>query len=177
MSGKVYPFKKAELPTASHPARSSPLYMCRKGMPGIEEQALNPDMGMWVLAQHLSLTSFMSLPNICVLWLVLWTIRKVVALALDVRLLVRLSANPTACAGDPELEQFPLSSVVSSFYVFYSFVLCLKFVNLCDQSITKPPILFQIASPFWCSCCSVTQSCLTLCYPMDCSTSSFPELY
>ena len=76
MSGKACPFKKAELPTASHPARSSPLYMCRKGMPGIEEQALNPDMGMWVLAQYLSLTSFMSLPNICVLWLVLWTSRK-----------------------------------------------------------------------------------------------------
>ena len=33
-------------------------------------------MGTWVLAQHLSLTSFMSLPNICVLWLVLWTSRK-----------------------------------------------------------------------------------------------------
>ena len=73
---------------------------------------------------------------------------KVIAVALDVRLLVRLSANPTAYTGDPELKQFSLSSDVSSLYFFYSFVLCLQFVNLCDQSITKPPILFQIASPF-----------------------------
>ena len=73
---------------------------------------------------------------------------KVIALALDVRLLVRLSANPTAYTGGPELEKFPLSLVVSSLYVFYSFVLCLQFVILYDQSITKPPILFQIASPF-----------------------------
>ena len=26
-------------------------------------------------------------------------------------------------------------------------------------------------------CCSVTQSCLTLCDPMDCSTTGFPVLY
>ena len=28
-----------------------------------------------------------------------------------------------------------------------------------------------------CSCCSVTQSCLTLCDPMDCSTPGFPVLH
>ena len=27
-----------------------------------------------------------------------------------------------------------------------------------------------------CSCCSVTKSCLNLCYPMDCSTPCFPVL-
>ena len=34
----------------------------------------------------------------------------------------------------------------------------------------------RIADIFWslCSCCSVTQSCLTLCDPMDCSTPGFP---
>ena len=29
----------------------------------------------------------------------------------------------------------------------------------------------------WRSCCSVTQLCLTLCDPMDCSTPSFPVLH
>ena len=29
----------------------------------------------------------------------------------------------------------------------------------------------------WCCCCLVTQSCLTLCNPMDCSTPGFPILY
>ena len=28
-----------------------------------------------------------------------------------------------------------------------------------------------------CDCCSVTQSCLTLCDPMDCSMTSFPVLH
>ena len=30
---------------------------------------------------------------------------------------------------------------------------------------------------FWHFCCSVIKSCLTLCYPMDCSTPGFPLLY
>ena len=30
---------------------------------------------------------------------------------------------------------------------------------------------------FWASCCSFTQSCLTLCHPMDCSTRGFPVLH
>ena len=50
--------------------------MCRKWMPSFQEQALNSDMGIWVLAQHLSLTGLMTLPNICVLWFVLWISRK-----------------------------------------------------------------------------------------------------
>ena len=32
-------------------------------------------------------------------------------------------------------------------------------------------------SPHTCCCCSVTQSCLTLCNPMNCSTPGFPVLH
>ena len=32
-------------------------------------------------------------------------------------------------------------------------------------------------APFACCCCSATQSCLTLCDPMDCSMPSFPVLH
>ena len=59
----------------------------------------------------------------------------------------------------------------------YSFVLCLQLVILRDQRITKPPILFQIASPFCCSCCSVSQSCTTICDTKDYSTQGFPVLH
>ena len=79
--------------------------------------------------------------------------------------------------GNPDTEQFLLISVVSSLYVFYSFVLCLQLVILWDQRITKPPILFQIASPFCCSYCSVSQSCTTICDTKDCSTQGFPVLH
>ena len=39
--------------------------------------------------------------------------------------------------------------------------------------------MFFIHSPFneYCCFCSATRSCLTLCHPMDCSTSGFPVLH
>ena len=35
----------------------------------------------------------------------------------------------------------------------------------------------MVNSNFLSCCCSVTQSCLTLCSPMDCSTPGFPILH
>lgn len=55
---------------------------------------------------------------------------KIISLALDARFVVRFSKNPTAYVGNPDTEQFLLISVVSSLYVFYSFVLCLQLVIL-----------------------------------------------
>ena len=54
---------------------------------------------------------------------------KVIALALDVRLLVRLSANPTAYTGDPELEQFPEFGCF--FFVCFLFI-CFVFA-ICES--------------------------------------------
>ena len=55
-----------------------------------------------------------------------------------------------------------------------------------DHQLCKIPLLFlngtwHSGNPFSllfdCCCCSVTQSCPTLCDPMDCSTPSFPVLH
>ena len=40
-----------------------------------------------------------------------------------------------------------------------------------------PGLLYWAFDICWDICCSVTQSCLTLCDPMDYSTSGFPVLY
>ena len=40
-----------------------------------------------------------------------------------------------------------------------------------------PGLLYWAFDICWDICSSVTQSCLTLCDPMDCSTSGFPVLY
>ena len=46
----------------------------------------------------------------------------------------------------------------------------------CVKVVTKTKDLFTSALSYWlhCCCCSVTQSCPTLCDPMDCSTPGLP---
>ena len=41
----------------------------------------------------------------------------------------------------------------------------------------KNHIVLEISMAFPRRCCSITQSCLTLCNPMDCSTLGFPVLH
>ena len=52
----------------------------------------------------------------------------------------------------------------------------LKFLILSLFSPSAPTISTHLP-PYLRSCCSVAQSCLTLCGPMDCSTPGFPVLH
>ena len=45
------------------------------------------------------------------------------------------------------------------------------------ESLRYPPENIKTLLISYCCCCSVAQSCLTLCNPMDCSTPGFPVLH
>ena len=47
---------------------------------------------------------------------------------------------------------------------------CHRLLQYALESMSNQPL-------FSCCCCSVVQSCLTLCDPMDCSTPGFPVLH
>ena len=51
--------------------------------------------------------------------------------------------------------------------------LCLRLCCCPTNRFTSPIFLV----PYICCCCSVTQSCPTLCDPMDCNTPGFPVLH
>ena len=53
-------------------------------------------------------------------------------------------------------------------------------IDLCKEVKEKFPgihTFFLIFFYFFCCCCSVTQLCLTVCDPMDCSMQGFPVLH
>ena len=58
--------------------------------------------------------------------------------------------------------------------------LALEVCKLKEKLSSPPAILnftFRISIALDCCCCSVTQLCLTLCYPIDCSMPGFPVLH
>ena len=46
-----------------------------------------------------------------------------------------------------------------------------------NMGVIHPFIQLKVRCTFTHCCCSVAQSCLTLCEPMDCSTAGFPVLH
>ena len=76
---------------------------------------------------------------------------------------IPLSWRSSKVSSYPSLPSKPLSNLHS---------LCVFHLHLIPQPLTThPPIsVITALSKVTCCCCSVTQSCLTLCDPMDCST-------
>ena len=52
-----------------------------------------------------------------------------------------------------------------------------RIVGWWPQSSPSPSLPFSCGLSGFLHCCSVAQSCLTLCDPMDCSTPGFPVLH
>ena len=74
---------------------------------------------------------------------------------------------------------YPLESIVSNFFKIIAHKFRSKKAeprNLQEQ-IRIIRFLKWYLSKFFCYCCSVAQSCPTLCHPMDCSMPGFPVLY
>ena len=77
-------------------------------------------------------------------------------------------------------QEFKSYSIVQIFQHHFRFVLNIHALASTVQQ-NESPMRIHISPPFWvkrlCCHCSVAQSCLTLCDPVDCSTPGFPVHY
>ena len=88
-----------------------------------------------------------------------------------------LSCSDFVWGSAPATFPWPFPPGVNSFSLLLFPRFCIMFAHACENVLHSILFSYLCKSPANPECCSVTQSCLTHCDPMDCSTWGFPVLH